>query len=77
LSARSPRTWDELEHAGELDGLAWEYVAPAAACPVGMALHGRQFVSLAEVYEHLPDFAENPACEQRPCACTALPTRTR
>lgn len=69
------RTWDELEAAGELAGLEWEYVAWAEACPVGLALHGRRFVSLAALYEHLPDFNENPACTGTVCACTAYPTR--
>lgn len=69
------RSWDELEAAGELAGLEWEYVAPQDACPVGRALHGRRFATLAGLYEHLPDFNENPACAGRPCACTALPVR--
>lgn len=69
------RSWDELEQAGELAGLEWEYVAAEDACDVGRALHGRRFGSLADLYEHLPEFAENPACSNRPCACTALPIR--
>jgi hypothetical protein len=72
---RRYRTWDELEAAGDLDGLVWEYVAHETACPVGRALHGRRFANLAEVYEHLPGFNENPSCTRRPCACTALPLR--
>jgi hypothetical protein len=55
-------TWEELEQAGELAGVEWEYVAGADACRVGLELHGRRFATLAEVYEHLPGFAENPAC---------------
>lgn len=70
-----PATWDDREAAGDLAGVSWEYVAAADACPVGLALHGRTFGSLAEVYEHLPDFNENPACVRRPCACTAFPGR--
>ena len=70
------QTWDDLEAAGELEGLLWEYIAPPEACEVGRALHGRRFASLAEVYEHLPGFDENPACARRPCACTALPLRS-
>jgi hypothetical protein len=68
-------TLDEFEARGELEGLVWEYVAAEAACPLGRSLHGLRFASLAEVYEHLPGFAENPACSTRPCACTALPLR--
>jgi hypothetical protein len=64
-----------MEAQGLLGGVSWEYVAAADACPVGLALHGRRFASLADLYEHLPDFSENPACARRPCACTALPTR--
>lgn len=68
-------TFDELEASGELDGVVWEYVAGPDACTVGVALHARTFCSLAELYEHLPGFGENPACTRRPCACTALPGR--
>lgn len=68
-------TWDDLEAAGELDGVVWEYVAGVAACPLGLELHGQRFGALAEVYELLPDFNENPACTRRPCSCTALPLR--
>jgi hypothetical protein len=69
-------TWEELEQRGELAGVEWEYVAPPDACPVGLGLHGQRFATLADVYKHLPGFAENPACARRPCACTALPVRT-
>lgn len=64
-----------MEAQGLLVGVSWEYVAAEAACPVGRALHGHRFASLAELYEHLPDFNENPACTGRPCTCTALPAR--
>lgn len=67
-------SFDDLEAAGALVGFSWEYVAPEDACPVGRALHGRKFATLADVYDHLPDFSENPRCSRRPCACTALPT---
>ena len=69
-------SWDQLEAAGGLAGFEWEYVAPADACPVGRELHGRRFASIAELGEHLPEWGENPACEERPCGCTALPVRT-
>lgn len=72
---RHYRTWDEQEAAGELEGVVWEYMAHETACPVGRALNGRRFATLAELYEHLPGFNENPACTRRPCACTAMPTR--
>lgn len=67
--------FDALEATGHLDGFSWEYVAPEDACSVGLALHGQTFGSLAELYEHLPEWDENPACTRRPCACTALPLR--
>jgi hypothetical protein len=70
-----PQTWDDAEAAGLLEGVTWEYVARDDACPVGRSLHGRRFGSLAEVYEHLPGFNENPECTRRPCCCTALPLR--
>lgn len=68
-------TFDELERAGDLDGYVWEYVAPADACEVGQRLHGKTFAFLAELYEYLPEWGENPRCARRPCACTALPVR--
>lgn len=66
---------DDAEASGLLEGLSWQYVAPPGACPVGRILDGRMFGSLAAVYEVLPGFGENPACERRPCCCTALPVR--
>jgi hypothetical protein len=68
-------TWEELEQAGELAGVEWEYVAGADACQVGLDLHGRRFATLADLFERLPGWGENPACVERPCACTALPAQ--
>lgn len=65
-------TFDDLEAAGELAGVEWEYVAGPDACELGRSLDGRIFASLAEVYEHLPGFAANPGCATA-CSCTALP----
>lgn len=75
-SGSGPQTWDDLEAAGELEGLEWEYIARDDACDVGRALNGRRLANLAVVYELLPNFNGNPRCERgSACACTALPVR--
>lgn len=76
-SSEPPRSWEDMEAAGMLAGFWWLYVAAEDACPVGRALDGRRFATLADLREVLPELGQpNPACP-RPgsCACTALPAR--
>jgi hypothetical protein len=72
-----PPTWEDVEAAGLLEGLRWRYIAAGDACPVGRALDGAEFGSLAELEAVLPELGQpNPRCTHPPsCACTALPVR--